>query len=175
MKATVTTLCAVFALAGATDAKAYLVAKPKCATMSCRMHSQLTNLKHARYVCSKGAHYSKKWSCTAVKWLKREYNQTMAVLHPAGVAVSSSYPSHEAGWECIHSREGAWDADTGNGYHGGLQMSYGWAGRVGDAAQLSPSEQMAIADAEAREHGYSYGWMASQWPNTFPPCAGYFN
>lgn len=26
-------------------------------------------------------------------------------------------------WACIHRREGAWDANTGNGYYGGLQMT----------------------------------------------------
>jgi CubicO group peptidase (beta-lactamase class C family) len=94
----------------------------------------------------------------------------MMTLRPK-VAVSSHY----AGWMCIHDREGAWNSDTGNGYHGGLQMSYGWAGRVGDAAMLSPDQQIAVADAEARVHGYDDGWMRSQWPNTYPPCAGYFH
>ena len=36
--------------------------------------------------------------------------------------------SHLAGWLCIHAREGAWNANTGNGYYGGLQMTYGWLG-----------------------------------------------
>src|SRR5262245_19100245 len=29
-----------------------------------------------------------------------------------------------AKWECIHNGEGAWNSNTGNGYHGGLQMDY---------------------------------------------------
>lgn len=81
---------------------------------------------------------------------------------------------HLAGWVCIHSREGAWNAQTGNGFYGGLQMTYGWAGRVQNAALLSPAQQIAAAEAEASEHGWSYQWMQSQWPNTFPPCAGLF-
>lgn len=160
--------CVAVVFSGATDAKAQLIAKPNCPSLSCRAHSQLMNLKHARYVCQKGRHYTKKWSCTAVKWLKREYNQTMTALHP--VAVSSHY----GGWMCIHSGEGAWDSQTGNGYYGGLQMSYGWAGRVANAALLSANEQIAVADEVAREHGYNDGWMRHQWPNTYPPCAGYF-
>lgn len=74
----------------------------------------------------------------------------------------------------MHSREGAWNANTGNGYFGGLQMTYGWAGRVTNAALLTPAEQIAAAEAEASEHGWSYSWMQSQWPATFPPCAGLF-
>ncbi|MDX6451610.1 MAG: Transglycosylase-like domain [Gaiellaceae bacterium] len=83
-------------------------------------------------------------------------------------------PGHRAGWVCIHSGEAAWNADTGNGFYGGLQMSYGWAGRVRNAAVLTPAEQMAVAEAEAAEHGWGDGWMRSQWPNTYPRCAGLF-
>jgi len=82
--------------------------------------------------------------------------------------------SHLSGWLCIHHGEGAWNSQTGNGYYGGLQMSYGWMGVVGNAALLSPGAQIRLADQVARAHGYSYSWMAGQWPNTFPPCAGYF-
>jgi len=81
---------------------------------------------------------------------------------------------HVAGWLCIHSREGAWNAQTGNGYYGGLQMSYGWMGLVGNAALLSPEQQMAAAETGYRQSGYSSAWLAGQWPNTYPPCAGYF-
>jgi hypothetical protein len=83
-------------------------------------------------------------------------------------------PGHVAGWACIQRREAGWNANTGNGFYGGLQMTYGWAGRVQNAALLTPAEQMAAAEAEAAEHRWSYSWMRSQWPNTFPPCAGLF-
>jgi hypothetical protein len=163
------TLFATFALIMAANANAHLITKPHCASLKCRAASQLENLKHANYVCEKGRHYAKRWSCAAVKWLTREYSQTKAAMRPRVVGASS----HWQGWLCIHSREGAWN-DEGAPYYGGLQMSYGWMGRVGDAAQLSPSQQIAAADAEARNHGYNYAWMQGQWPNTFPPCAGYF-
>jgi hypothetical protein len=98
----------------------------------------------------------------------------LAGLHARTLSSASPQPGHLAGWLCIHAREGAWDAQTGNGYYGGLQMTYGWAGRVENAALLSPAAQMAAADAEAAEHGFAYSWMAGQWPRTYPPCAGYF-
>ena len=53
-------------------------------------------------------------------------------------------------------------------------MSYGWMGVVGNAALLSPARQMALAEQVAAQHGWSYSWMAGQWPNTYPPCAGLF-
>jgi hypothetical protein len=87
---------------------------------------------------------------------------------------ASTHASHLSGWICIHDREGAWNSQTGNGYYGGLQMSYDWMGVVTNAALLSPGEQIAIADRVAREHSYAYSWMAGQWPRTYPPCASYF-
>ncbi len=80
---------------------------------------------------------------------------------------------HLALWLCIHSREGAWNAQTGNGFYGGLQMTYGWDGLVGNAALLSPSAQMQAAETGYRQSGYSTAWLEGQWPNTSPPCLGY--
>lgn len=105
----------------------------------------------------------------AHRWLKQVAETRYEKLY-----VPKPVLGHLSGWLCIHSREGAWTAQTGNGYYGGLQMTYGWAGRVGNAALLSPAQQMSAAEAEAALHGWSYDWMQHQWPNTFPPCAGFF-
>ena len=83
--------------------------------------------------------------------------------------------SHQAGWLCIHSREGAWNANTGNGYYGGLQMTYGWMGQVIRADLLTPMQQMAAAEGGYWKSGYSDAWMRGQWPNTYPPCAHLFH
>ena len=77
---------------------------------------------------------------------------------------------HLALWLCIHSGEGSW-TDEGAPYYGGLQMTYGWAGLVGDAAQLSPMQQMEAAETGYRRSGYSQAWLFGQWPNTAPPCS----
>ena len=79
---------------------------------------------------------------------------------------------HVALWLCIHSREGAWN-DQGAPYYGGLQMTYGWAGLVGDAGNLSPQHQMQAAETGYRRSGYSTAWLEGQWPNTSPPCLQY--
>lgn len=81
---------------------------------------------------------------------------------------------HLQGWLCIHGREGSWTANTGNGFFGGLQMTDGWMGLVGQAHLLTPYQQMAAAEEGYRRSGYSSSWMSGQWPNTYPPCAGYF-
>ncbi len=81
--------------------------------------------------------------------------------------------AHESLWLCIHRREGAWNANTGNGFYGGLQMTYGWDGLVGNAALLSPTEQMRAAETGYRRSGYSVSWLEGQWPHTSPPCLAY--
>jgi hypothetical protein len=81
-------------------------------------------------------------------------------------------PPHRAGWECIHRSEGPWDANTGNGYYGGLQMdldfqrSYAPAFllRKGTADRWSKLEQMWVAERAYLDRGFS------PWPNTARAC-----
>src|SRR5262245_19797091 len=63
-------------------------------------------------------------------------------------------PDHiKRGFLCIHSHEGAWDANTGNGYFGGLQMDHGfmrtyatWLLRnVGTADRWRVDQQIRVA------------------------------
>jgi len=85
-------------------------------------------------------------------------------------------------WICIHRGEGAWNANTGNGYYGGLQMDYSFMSAYGPkvlgfstkeamfakrstAEQWTPKEQMAVAEyARASGRGYR------PWPNTAREC-----
>lgn len=167
MRKVIITSCVVFALIGAADANALLIAKPQCGTMKCRAVSQLKNLKHAKYVCHQGRHYAKRWSCAAVKWLTREYNRTMAVLHPR-----MAVPPHFNAWLCIHRYEGAWNAHTGNGYYGGLQMDIsfmrhygaGLLERKGTADRWTPLEQMWVAEAALNAGRGFYPWpQTAHW------------
>ncbi len=80
--------------------------------------------------------------------------------------------AHLALWLCIHRGEGAWNANTGNGYYGGLQETSGWGG-VARPDLLSPTAQMAGAERQYRASGYSRSWLEGQWPNTSPPCLAY--
>jgi hypothetical protein len=113
------------------------------------------------------------WAIGAIEAARHRVPVVRALLARARARLRPE-PGHLAGWSCIHSREAAWSANTGNGFYGGLQMSYGWAGRVRNAALLTPAEQIAVAEAEAAEHNWAYAWMRAQWPNTFPRCAGLF-
>lgn len=73
---------------------------------------------------------------------------------------------------CVHKYEGAWNANTGNGYHGGLQMdwsfmrNYGpWTLRhLGGAENWPIRTQLLIAYRGWRHQG----WGA--WPNSARMC-----
>lgn len=61
---------------------------------------------------------------------------------------------------CVHKHEGAWNAETGNGYSGGMQFTaYTWAsvGGVGRASQASPREQLYRAWLVWRRDGVVNG------------------
>jgi hypothetical protein len=105
----------------------------------------------------------------AVKILARRRQQ---VLGAAG---------HLAGWSCITNGAYPGAPHEGHGwngpYSGPLQMTNPWMGYSaphGDWNSIGDRAVYAIADRVAAQHGYSYSWMAGQWPNTYPPCANRF-
>jgi len=73
---------------------------------------------------------------------------------------------------CIHRYEGNWNANTGNGYYGGLQMTqtfqlyYGRAEvrRYGWAHNWPPSVQIEVAARAWRDQGFQ------PWPSTSRRC-----
>jgi hypothetical protein len=107
------------------------------------------------------------------RWWSRQIQAKHLRVHHAAVGGIA----HLALWLCIHRGEGAWNANTGNGYYGGLQMTAGWYGGSGHLASSDPpAVQMAAAEAglqAAIRQGREYSWLSGQWPNTSPPCLGY--
>ena len=84
-------------------------------------------------------------------------------------------PPHYSQWLCIHDGEGAWTANTGNGYYGGLQFAQSTWDRNGGqryasrADLASPLEQMWVAENAWHESGGSF----AQWPITSRACGLY--
>jgi hypothetical protein len=82
-------------------------------------------------------------------------------------------PPHKRQWLCIHGYEGPWNANTGNGFFGGLQMDRrfqlmyapAWLLRKGTADHWSAIEQMWVA-----ERAYRSGRGFYPWPNTARYC-----
>jgi resuscitation-promoting factor RpfA len=98
----------------------------------------------------------------------------LAVWSKRAARVNRTYvrPPHTRAWLCIHRGEGSWRAATGNGYYGGLQMSWGFMRHYGAylirvkgaANRWSPLEQIWTG-----EHGRRVqGWGA--WPSTSRAC-----
>ena len=85
----------------------------------------------------------------------------------------ASNPPHRAQWLCIHRYEGPWDANTGNGFYGGVQMdlefqrTYGsrLLRTKGTADHWMPIEQIWVAD-----RAYRSGRGFYPWPNTARWC-----
>jgi hypothetical protein len=69
---------------------------------------------------------------------------------------------------CIHHREGAWNANTGNGFFGGMQFDLPtWRGAGGTIRPdlASPREQLYRAWVYWRVEGWR-----KRWPNTARAC-----
>jgi hypothetical protein len=78
-----------------------------------------------------------------------------------------------SGLMCIHQYEGAWNANTGNGYYGGLQMDYGFMQAYGSKflRRWGTANNWPVwAQLQAGRNGYRArgGW--SPWPNTARYC-----
>jgi len=74
---------------------------------------------------------------------------------------------------CIHSYEGSWTSNTGNGYYGGLQMDWGFMRTYGPefvrqwgSADNWPVDAQLVA--AARAHASARGF--TPWPNTSRAC-----
>ena len=108
-------------------------------------------------------------------WQARSAAAAVAVvLHAKTQPDPTSLPSwlREA-FLCIHSYEGAWTSNTGNGYYGGLQMDWGFMRTYGPefvrqwgSADNWPVEAQLTAAARAHASGRGF----TPWPNTARAC-----
>lgn len=106
------------------------------------------------------------WYAAAARWTAKELAETKKKIRAQRPASPSWLV---AAFECIHSHEGAWNANTGNSYYGGLQ--FGWSewqrfgGRYAARADLAtPAQQIAAGIAYYEVSGFS------PWPNTARAC-----
>lgn len=82
-------------------------------------------------------------------------------------------PPHEREFRCIKRHEGPWDANTGNGYYGGLQMDVTFQRSYGNrlfrvkglAHRWTPIEQIWVG-----EHAVHEGRGFHPWPTSARRC-----
>jgi hypothetical protein len=105
-------------------------------------------------------------------WQRRLATATAQVL-AHGYARPAIPAFLQGAFLCIHRYEGAWDANTGNGYYGGLQMDAGFQSRYGadyvrrwGTADNWPS----WAQVHAAVRAYRSGRGFYPWPNTARVC-----
>jgi hypothetical protein len=106
-------------------------------------------------------------------WQERAADAVLAVSRHATRLMSIGTPSLRSAFMCIHRYEGAWNANTGNGYYGGLQMNVGFMERYGSGFL----ERWGTADhwppwaqLEASVRAYLAGRGFAPWPNTAAAC-----
>jgi len=95
-------------------------------------------------------------------WRRVAADQRQQVLHPP----------HLRQFLCIHHFEGAWSANTGNGYYGGLQMNLDFIRYYGSelyaakglAHRWTPLEQIWVAERAVPARGFH------PWPQTAHMC-----
>jgi hypothetical protein len=74
---------------------------------------------------------------------------------------------------CIHHYEAAWDANTGNGYYGGLQMDLSFQSHYGAAYldRYGTADRWPVwAQLEVAAKAYRSGRGFWPWPNTARAC-----
>lgn len=104
-----------------------------------------------------------------LKYLVKVRKRAWAKLHPK--------PRLDSGlvnaFICIHGYEGAWNANTGNGYYGGLQMDLAFQGRYGGDFMRrwgTADNWPAWAQLQAAIRAYQSGRGFYPWPNTARAC-----
>lgn len=108
----------------------------------------------------------------ALKFLKHRRDSAWKALHPP-----SPHPfiprNLLSAFTCIHHYEGGWDASTGNGYYGGLQMDLSFQQTYGSdyMARWGTANNWPIwAQLNAAIRAYNSGRGFNPWPNTARYC-----
>jgi hypothetical protein len=103
-------------------------------------------------------------------WQRRSALAAVAVSEHGAAAIPASL---SAAFQCIHHYEGAWNANTGNGYYGGLQMDLSFQGSYGPEFLHrwgTADNWPAWAQLQAAVRAYQSGRGFYPWPNTAQAC-----
>lgn len=106
-------------------------------------------------------------------WQERSAAAALAVAEHETAGHEPIEPTLLRAFLCIHHYEGAWNANTGNGYYGGLQMDWGFMQAYGaDFLRRwgSADNWPAWAQLEAAARALQSGRGFAPWPNTARIC-----
>jgi hypothetical protein len=105
-------------------------------------------------------------------WQRRSALAAVAVAEH-GENLMAIPASLNASFMCIHHYEGAWNANTGNGYYGGLQMDLTFQGSYGAdfLRRWGTADNWPVwAQLQAAARAYQSGRGFYPWPNTARAC-----
>jgi hypothetical protein len=105
-------------------------------------------------------------------WQERSAAAAIAVAEHAVRRARLATPLLQA-FLCIHSFEGAWTSNTGNGYYGGLQMDQRFMSLYGPQfeARWGTADHWPVwAQLEAAARAHASGRGFTPWPNTARAC-----
>jgi len=119
--------------------------------------------------------HGKSGQATLRLWQARLARAALDVVRHGRAAVARpQVPSYlESAFLCIHRYEGAWNANTGNGYYGGLQMDRAFQGQYGSdyVRRWGTADGWpAWAQIHAAVRAYQSGRGFYPWPNTARAC-----
>lgn len=155
-----------------------------CATA----HSSLTTVRFFRshkHHWMLAPRYHKWWQVPGKRWrktvktaravlryhLKRVYG---AVHKIEALRPKPQIPAQlVSAFTCIHHYEGAWNANTGNGYYGGLQMDIGFQSTYGGdfMRRWGTADNWPVwAQLQAAVRAYQSGRGFYPWPSTARVC-----
>jgi hypothetical protein len=108
-------------------------------------------------------------------WQRRSAQAALAVaLHGHRAAARPAVPTWlRRAFLCIHRYEAAWDANTGNGYYGGLQMDVSFQAHYGGAylTRYGTADRWPVwAQVATAARAYRAGRGFWPWPNTARVC-----
>jgi hypothetical protein len=110
---------------------------------------------------------------TLVLWQARAASAALAVSRHAARWTLQAPASLVSSFVCIHQYEGAWDANTGNGYFGGLQLDWGFMRRYGPdyLARWGTADNWPVwAQLQAAVRAHDAGRGFYPWPHTARLC-----
>jgi hypothetical protein len=122
---------------------------------------------------------SKVRSCDYVVWVAHTWHRRATKAHRDYIKykkeqAAQGLPSYlSTAFACIHHYEGAWNANTGNGYYGGLQMDLTFQGRYGSdfVRKWGTADNWPVwAQMQAAARAYLSGRGFYPWPNTARAC-----
>lgn len=108
-------------------------------------------------------------------WQRRSAEAALSVsLHAHRAAARPAVPEWlSSAFLCIHRYEAAWNANTGNGYYGGLQMDVSFQAHYGAAylARYGTADRWPVwAQVATAARAYRSGRGFWPWPNTARVC-----